>query len=298
MSSLATSSLDPSFAEALRLLGRVLVASEPYAQDLIVIGGMVPLIYRRASGFGRTAFDPPGTTEVDVSVPPRLAVRDRPMLELLEDADLMVIETPGYRGKPGAQRFQDASKGKDRRLPNYVEFLAPLRGRGEKTLLEAQPGFRVEALRYLDLLAFEPIVLDVAAIPELCVAGPCPLRVPQPVLYVAQKVLSRSSGRLSNPRKATKDLAYVFDVAVLSRPQWALQEALLARATAESPDWRGWLARAGRELHELFGSSTADGTVDAARILRDLMGVRAPSEEEIARVVRRFAEEVFRTRRP
>jgi hypothetical protein len=170
----------------------------------------VPLIYRRTTGFGRPAVDAPGTTEVDVSVSPRLALLDRPMLELLKDADLMAIETPGYRGRPGAQRFQDASKGKDRRLPNYVEFLAPLRGRGDKTLFEPQPGFRVEALRYLDLLAFEPIVLDVAAVPELDVAGPSPLRVPQPALYVAQKLLSRSSGRLSNPRKATKDLAYVF----------------------------------------------------------------------------------------
>jgi hypothetical protein len=45
----------------------------------------------------------------------------------------------------------------------------------------------------------------------------------------------------------------------------------------------------------LFGSPTAEGPVEAARIFRDLMGGRAPSEEEIARVVQRFADEVFRT---
>jgi hypothetical protein len=186
---------DGAYSEALRLLGRVVAATQPYADQLLVIGGMVPVLYRRAPGFARARLVPPGTTEVDMTVPPRLAPADRPMIDLLHDADLTAFEAPGYRGQPGAQAFQDAAHGTTRKAQTFVEFLAPLRGRGDKGLLEVQAGLRAEALRYLDLLAFEPLVLQAADVPELGVETVSRLRVPQPALYVAQKILARRSGR-------------------------------------------------------------------------------------------------------
>ena len=89
------------------------------------------------------------------------------MIELLGDADLKAFEAPGYRGQPGAQAFQDAAYGTSRKARTFVEFLAPLQGRGDKGLLEVQRGLRAEALRYLDILAFEPLVLHAPEIPEL-----------------------------------------------------------------------------------------------------------------------------------
>jgi hypothetical protein len=284
---------DASFAEALRLLGRVAVAVEPYASAILVIDGMVPLLYRSVPGFARTPFEAPGTTEVDMSVPPRLPVSHRPILDLLTDARLVPFESPGYRGQPGAQAFQDAEHGTQRKAPTFVEFLAPLLGKGEKTLVEVQPGFRAEALRYLDLLAFEPIVLQARDVPALTIDATSRLQVPQPAIYVAQKILARSSGRLTKAHKAAKDLAYVFDVAVLSRPALSSQRDIVVRAAGTHKAWRAWLARAGRQLKVLFETPTSEGPVEAARILRDLMGARAPSEGDVQRVVTRFAEQVF-----
>lgn len=282
-----------SFAAALRLLGRVLVTSRPYSDQLIVIGGMAPVIYRRLPQFAKTSLAIAGTTEVDLSIPPRLRVAGRPLLELLGEAGLVVYESPGYRGAGGAQSFQDASFGTDRRAPTYVEFLAPNRGNSERTMLEVQPGLRAEALRYLDLLAFEPLVVDGAIALELEVQGRCPLRVPQPALYVAQKVLARRSGRLGMPAKAEKDLAYTYDVALLSQPAWNDQAGVVRRAAKESDQWGAWLARAGRDLRALFATRASDGPVAAGRIYRDLMEASAPSEDEIRKVVLEFAAAVF-----
>jgi hypothetical protein len=284
---------DGAYSEALRLLGRVIVATQPYADQLLVIGGMVPVLYRRAPGFARARLAPPGTLEVDMTVPPRLALVDRPMVELLGDADLKAFEAPGYRGQPGAQAFQDAAYGTTRKARSFVEFLAPMQGRGDKGLLEVQPGLRAEALRYLDILAFEPLVLHASAIPELGVHTPSRLRIPQPALYVAQKILARRSGR--HPNKQRKDLAYVFDVAALSQPLWANQGEVVKRAAAEDVAWRRWLARAGRDLRDLFAAPTADGPVHGSRIFRDIMAGAAPSEGEIQALVTRFAEKVFPT---
>jgi hypothetical protein len=73
-----------------------------------------------------------------MTVPPRLAPADRPMIDLLHDADLRAFEAPGYRGQPGAHAFQDAAHGTTRKAQTFVEFLAPLRGRGDRGLLEVQ----------------------------------------------------------------------------------------------------------------------------------------------------------------
>lgn len=286
--------MDSAYAAALRLLGRVLVAAQPFAGELLVIGGMVPVLYRRAPRFVRTRLQPPGTTEVDLSVPPRLSAREPSLAGLLEAANLVAFDAPGYRNQPGAQCFQDVSHGTARKAPNYVEFLSPLRGKGDRTIVEIQPGgVRAEALRYLDLLAFEPIELDATTIMELEVQGPCRVRVPQPALYVIQKILARSSGRSARVDKSAKDLAYTFDVAALSRPLWDEQAAVVARAANESPEWRAWLARAGRELRCLFATPESEGPVSAARVFRDVDFRGPPAEEDIQVVVSRFVETVL-----
>ena len=152
---------------------------------------------------------------------------------------------------------------------------------------------RAEALRYLDLLAFEPLALHAHDVPELGVETANRVRVPQPALYVAQKILARSSGR--HAAKLGKDLAYVFDVAALSQPLWDGQAEIVKRAAVEDAEWRKWLARAGRELRNLFAAPTADGPVQGARIFRDIMAAGAPNEGEIQRLVTRFVEQVFPT---
>lgn len=290
---MTSSSSNPAFAEALRYLGRALTALEPYAQDLLVIGGMVPFLWRHSVEFGTDTLPHVGTTEVDLSVAPRLPIKDVGIRERLEGADFVVFERPGYRDHPGAICFQDRAVGSSRRAPNYIEFLAPLRGRGGKAWVEVQPGLRAEALRYLDLLAFEPVEIMLDGAPELTLSTAVHVRVPQPVTYVAQKILARSSGRLSRAEKAAKDLAYIFHAARISRQRWDSQRDILNRAAREGDDWKRWIERARRELEVLYETTTASGPVEAGRIYRDLMGKDAPRDDEIQRVVARFAAATF-----
>lgn len=284
---------NPAFVKALEQLGRALVALEPYTDDLVVIGGMVPFLWKFADDLGKDTLPHIATTEVDVSIRPRLELRGGSVRERLEAADFVVFERPGYRDAPGAICFRDKTAGADKRSGSYIEFLTPLRGRGEKTLIEVQPGLRAEALRYLDLLAFEAKEISLTAVPELHLKAATRVRVPQPATFVAQKILARSSGRLKKAEKAAKDLAYVFYAARISRPQWEGQARVLARAAKEAQEWARWIGRAGRELKELFETATSEGPIEAGRIYRDVMGDAAPSDDDIQRVVAQFVDATF-----
>lgn len=285
----------PAFAAALRLLGRAIVALDPYVDDLIVIGGMAPVLWAHSPELRDDALPHVGTTEIDISVPRRLRRRELGVKEALEAADFVAIERGGYRDEPGVVSFQDKNTTEKNRLaPTYVEFLAPLTGRGDRGVVAVQQDLRAEALRYLDLLAFEPLTLELAAVQDLGLTVNARVRVPQPCMYVAQKVLARSSGRLARPEKAAKDLAYTFHAARVSRQHWNAQAEIVARAAKEAPVWETWLTRAGRHLRELFATTSSDGPVEAGRIYRDLMGDDAPRDEEIAQVVSKFVETVFR----
>lgn len=277
-----------SFATILREVGRALVALAPYRDDIILVGGIVPVLYRRLPTYRQPEHPALGTTEADLSIPSRLPVIDGKSLgDLLFEAGFVVYEAPGMKvGEPGKQFFQDASHGADRPAPTYLEFLTPLRGRARDGFVEPQRGIRAPSLRYLDLLSHEPITVDVQTVSELGVSVPCPVRVPHPSMYVLQKVLARDSGR--SPSKQPKDLAYAYDVSVLTQPVWKDLSPVVARARAESDEWKTWIDRALRNLDALFETETSDGTVDVARIYRDAMRSGAPSENAIATTMRRF----------
>ena len=105
-------------------------------------------------------------------------------------------------------------------------------------------------------------------------------------MYVLQKALARESGRVLV--KQPKDMAYVYDVAMLTQPLWPELGAVVARAANESAEWAAWIKRALALLDELFSSETADGVIEAARVYRGAMRSGAPTEKAIATVVRRF----------
>jgi hypothetical protein len=285
----------PAFERALRQLGRALTALENYAEDLLVIGGMVPVLWRYAPTLTSQSLPDVATTELDMSVPPKLPVRTSGIRERLEGADFVAFERPGYRNEPGAVCFQDrnAEVEAGKRSSTYLEFLAPLRGKGDRPVVQVQPGLRAEALRYLDLLAFEPLTIELQNAPELALSKPIRVRVPQPGTFAVQKILARSSGRLSQPEKAAKDLAYVYLAARVCRPQRQAQRELFERAALHCAEWKTWLQRAEREMSALYASPICPGPVEAGRIYRDVMGDEAPRDEEIQRVVANFAATVL-----
>ena len=270
--------------------GRALQALQPYADDLLVIGGMAAILYRLVPGFAAAVVDPVATREVDWTTPPRLPARGDAIFELLAAKGLRSFEVPGFGNQRGPQVFQHERYDATTKAPVYQEFLCPLRG-GSTKIVDVQAGLAAQPLRYLDLLAFDPITITVDASSGIPVATPCQVRLAQPVLYIAQKILARDK-RAAMPGKAEKDLAYAFDVASLCRPLWDTQADVRRRAAAEAREWSKWLARAGRDLRALFHASTADGPIAAARIFRDFGG-RAPDENEIHVVMSSFIATVF-----
>ena len=167
------------FNAALRLLGRALIALQPYKDDLVLAGGMVPFLYRYHPLFSPTDVPVLLTKEADLVVRPRLAPGRTPVAKLLEWADFAPFEAPGYRDAPGALYFQDRGLGTTKLATSYIEILAPMRGK-PRAFIEPQKGLRAQALRYLDLLAHEPIEIDLQEIDDLEIETPHRVKRPSP----------------------------------------------------------------------------------------------------------------------
>lgn len=66
--------------DLIRDLSDWLLAAQPYRDDLVLVGGMVPWLYR---AWAKPQGQPLFTTDVDVACGNRLPVRDRPLRECL-----------------------------------------------------------------------------------------------------------------------------------------------------------------------------------------------------------------------
>ena len=198
--------------------------------------------------------------------------------------------------EPPVQRYQHIRFGKDDLGPIYGEFLTPLTGSevgrdgSAQTVKTVQEGLTAQALRYLDLLFEFPTDFDAATIPELGLTGPHVVRLPHPATYVLQKLLAWPA---RDPDKRAKDLAYIFEVALLTRDQWPKAGAVIENLRARDREHSVWIRRAQQLVERQFQSPAAEGPVAVARIYRDVEGGgTAPSESAVYTIVRRFAEAV------
>ncbi len=280
---------DNVFSTILIELGRALTALAPYHDDLVVVGGMAPLLYREHPEYG-TYLVPLATTEADISLPTRLSRRSEGSIsELLHQAGFVAFEVQGFDHRElKVQHFQDERHGTAKPASTYIEFLTPLRGRGESFVLEPQGGLRAQAARYLDLLGHESLTIDLQLAEKLSINQPCTVRIPHPWMYILQKVLARRSGRGIN--KQAKDMAYVYDVVLLTRKGWSDFTNVFQSACEYRDEWASWLKKGRRHLDELFATETSDGVIEAARVYRNALGEGAPSEQSIYKLMRRFIE--------
>lgn len=274
-----------ALADVEELVRRALVALPGYRDDIILVGGMVPHLYRRLPVVRVPEHPAIATTEADLSIRRGLpVVGDATIPDLLATASFVIYDVPGLNPRiPGYQRFQDAAHGTSTSAPTYLEFLTPLRGKPIDGLVSPHPGLRAPALRYLDLFPYQSMSIDIAIEGSL---APCPVRVPHPVMYVLQKVLARDAGRANT--KQPKDMAYVYDVALLFQPLWPGFAKVFEGACAEASEWKSWLVKAEKALATLFKDEFADGAIEAASIYKNMLGASAPSARSISRVVTAF----------
>lgn len=262
---------------------RVIRAIEPYLPDLVIAGGCANALYRHHPRATATPIPKPMTKDLDLACEPtRLALAGRRSLgDLIRDAGLRA----NFFGQMNPPVMKFSLEGSD--TGPEVELLCPMEGaprqtsEGEVQAVALQDGsVTAQPLRYLDLLLFEPWVIELARVPGFDdMTHTPPLRIPQPLTYLMQKVLSRDEqGR--TPDKREKDCYYIYESAVVFRDARGSIAAALPAIAESFPD--PWIERFIRELETLFRTPQSEGPVSAARVARaSVVGVTgAPRIDE------------------
>ncbi|HNZ03425.1 MAG TPA: GSU2403 family nucleotidyltransferase fold protein [Myxococcota bacterium] len=272
-------------------LGRLIKALGEYRTVAVLTGGFVPLIYRSMPGLVSPPTPPLLTTDFDWTVPARLELLGgRSISERLKDSEFVAI--PSLGTEPAVIRFQPSRFGTERLGPVYAEFLAPLVGsdadrRGvSRDVVVVQPGLTAQALRYLDILLVEPIPFDACTIPEIGLDETSVILLPSPAGFVLQKLLAWPS---REPEKRPKDLAYVYEVAILTQKQWSCLAEVVNRLRDGFPST--WFDRVSSLIRREFRSHDSNGPVAVVRQYMDFPG-RAPSTKAVWHTVNDFAKSV------
>lgn len=259
----------PSAAE---IFARTVIALEPYAADVVFVGGWVHALYLADANADER---PVVTDDIDLSIPHRLLAGDRPLLlELVEAAGFTAQELGAESGL--YEIFQPESGGAEVDLDLFT-VAAHAR---EVVHIEGQG--RLSAQGYPD----QRILLDnsqwIGVGPEIhpLLDPPRRVRVPRLGAYALVKGLSSMSRH--TPAKRAKDLVYLFEVVRHPRLGGAIigeMPALAARYPAEYSIWRAYLERVLEDRQILADVST-----------QLLEGGRAegPTEELTRRTVARF----------
>ena len=223
-----------------RGLGAVLHALAPYSEDLVLVGGWVPVLYARRLGLIEHV--PLFTRDIDVAVPRVLAQREQTVDELLKEAGLQ--DCYKSRLKPPAVSYVGRLGGTD----VEVEFITNEPGNHEGTRV-VQPGLNAAGLHYVDMLMESAFVLEVEVGRRDIV-----VRVPSPGSFIVQKALVFP--QRPKPDKRAKDLYYIFDVWDGCREwrEWIVAEVGGLRERRES-----WLKRASGNLDRFCAEREGEG---------------------------------------
>lgn len=268
----------------------------PYSEDAILIGGLVPLLYRIMFDAGSTARRPISTFDIDLVLPDPLSIRQSVLLHSrMLESDFIATESQTVRSGNPKVRYHHSRHGTSQLAPIHVEFLGPRTGSStdrkgrDATFKEIQQGLIAELLPYITVLQFRPIVVDTSQL-EGWKEASRPLRVPQPACYVVQKALVRDKRPTSEKRD--KDAAQIYDVALLTREAWPQLAAVvndLKKATIPPK----WLRRAKACLHQMFQGESANGTEGVCRIYRDIVDAKhQPTAEAVFRAMSLFLSAV------
>lgn len=222
---------------------KTLEVLKPYLKEIVIVGGWVPLLYRR---YGQLPSRHPSvrTMDIDVAVPRRLEERGRPTInELLTSAG---YEVRIYGSDIPVVKYELTFPVAE------IEFLTPEVGRPGRSVLTVQRGFSAQALRYLQILLENTKEIKIEdTLSSLTVN--LVVRVPSPGAFVYQKGLTLSRRH----SKVPKDLYYIFD---LLDSSIELRNSILAEI-----DWlrrryaTRWFRDFLRNLDKYFPEASAEG---------------------------------------
>ena len=190
---------------------RVASALRSYLDDIVVVGGWAHRLFRLHPLALTVDVPPLMTMDADVAAPNRLRGRGRTLRELLADAGF-TEHLSGDDIPPRTEYHFDERSGV------YLQFITPLAGDGYRrdgrpNATQLIQGIAAEKLRYIDLLLLAPWTVQLSEAGGYPI-GPAsvPIRICNPVSYLAQKVLSLPSRRRE---KRGKDVLYIYDTLLL-----------------------------------------------------------------------------------
>jgi hypothetical protein len=257
----------------------------PYSADIVFVGGWAQRLFRHHPlASGRSAA-PLVTLDADIAAPLDLPSRGRTIRELLISGGFVEILSGTDRPPKARYRLGDASG-------VHVEFITPLVGSahrrgGTPNATATIQGVSAEKLRHVELLLACPWTVELTSSAGYAVGRrPMPVRICNPVSYLAQKLLALPSRRRL---KQGKDLLYVHDTLLLFgaaldelRATWRVQ----LRPSLEKKACRQVVGAA-----EAFFGAVTDQSREAAHVARSMeRDVRA---SELAAVCRRGLSQIF-----
>jgi hypothetical protein len=191
---------------------RIVCALAPYLGDIVFVGGWAHRLFRLHPLARLTPFRPLMTTDADIAAPARIPARAGTIRELLLAADF-TEHLSGDQTPPRAE-YRLSQTGGD----ISVQFVTPLTGGehrrdGSLNATTRVQGVTAEKLRYIDLLLTEPWTVNLSSAGGFPVGAlPVPVRICNPVSYLAQKILSLPKRQRE---KRGKDVLYVHDTLLL-----------------------------------------------------------------------------------
>jgi hypothetical protein len=219
------------------VFARTMLALQPYAAEVVLIGGWVHALYiADSSSLARAVH----TTDIDVTLPPSLATAGRPtLIELVQNAGFEIDELDS---EAGAVRLSQLGEGGE---VIDLDLLTDAHDPRVLVQIEGQPGLCVAGYPDQHVLLESARWIEVGPDIHSLLDPPLRIRVPTLGAYVLVKALS--SRRRPGERKRAKDLVYLFEIVrdgAMREQVIAEMPGLALRYPAEYAAWRAILAAA------------------------------------------------------
>lgn len=141
---------------------------------------------------------------------------------------------------------------------------------------------------YVRILLDNTLDFNLAALTEIGIDGPIQVKVPHPAHYVLHKLLV--SKKRAKREKRDKDLAYVYDVALVTQNDWDAIARRLKQIEGGKKYPAKWLKDARRIVSNNFRDESSDGPIVISRIYRS---IAVPvSESGVYRVMADFFQKI------
>jgi hypothetical protein len=187
-------------------MARLIEALRPWLGKVVIVGGWAHRLHRLSALASPPSYQPVLTLDADVAFSIGEALEGN-IAASLKAADFHERLSGEHTPPVSHYTLGDEEDG------FYAEFLTHLHGSGvrrdgtpDATVRRA--GVTAQRLRHLDVLLLEPMLVHLDLHDGLALAHPADVRLPNPVSFIAQKLLIQ---HLRKPEKRPQDVLYIHD---------------------------------------------------------------------------------------